>query len=276
MSQQVKMCPKCGTENKSQNAACATCFTSLTAVPTTLSNKPEATFTPPNSAQAAPVPSKPEVTREVPPASPMGGFPGGSIIAPHGTNRPVSRGIGAGAVIGWIVAILLIGGMAFGGWWFFMKPAPPDQVVRQMFEASKAKNADKVMALLCKDDIAQMGGPEAARKAMENSSSLVPANSTEEIKLGTVTYEGEDTALVEIVPSAKDAETMKAQMGADYKFCIVAKREDGKWKVGLQETGKRVMADLFKAAAKKGGGFGMPGMPASGAPPMPNSPMSPR
>lgn len=275
LTQQVKICPKCGMENKSENAACAACFTSLTAVPTTLSDKLEPTSAPAVETPATPAPGQPEsyVTREMPstavPGSPIG-VPMGGYASP-----PRQKSV-AGAAIGWLIAILVIGGLAFGGWWFLMKPASPDQVVKQLIDASKAKNVDQVMALLCKDDIDQMGGQDAARKAMGNSNSLMPASSTEEVKLGTVTYEGEDTALVEVVPSAKDSETMKAQMGADYKFCIVAKREDGRWKVSLQETGKRLMADFFKAAAKKRGGLGMPAMPPGGMPPPAGAPTGPR
>lgn len=264
MTQQVKICPKCGTQNKSENAACAVCFTSLATVPTTISEQLETPTVEAGAPPSSPAPSRPasnaacEVLHS--------GIPGGPIGAPFGSYAPPPRQKSpAGAAIGWIIAILVIGGIAFAGWWFLARPASPDQVVKQLIDASKTKNVDKMMAILCKSDIDSMGGEDAARKRMEQSKNVPGANSGEDVTIGAVTYEGENTALVEITPTGNDAQGIKSLMGSDYKPKIVTVREDGKWKISLQETTKRMMAEVMKAAIKKGGGgFSPPGgMPTS-------------
>jgi len=264
VTQQVKICPKCGMENKSENAACASCFTSLTNVPTTLSDKPEPTSAPAVETPATPAPGQPKsyVTREMPSTA----VPGGPIGVPMGryTSPPRQKSV-AGAAIGWLIAILVIGGLAFGGWWFLMKPASPDQVVKQMMDAGKTNNVDKYMAILCKSDIDAMGGEEAARKLLEQSKSVPGADSGKDVEIGPVTYEGENTALVEVTATGQDAQQMKAFLGPDYKPKIVTVREGGKWKISLLQTGQRNLAEIMKATKMKGNGGGMfppGGMPA--------------
>ena len=282
MTQQVKICPKCGTENKSDNNACVACFTSLTAVPTTLSDKPEPTYTPPAEAPSAPEPTPitqgppgPGATREMPSSGPI---PGGPIIPPPGTYAPQRTKSGAGAVVGWIIAIVVIGGLAFGGWWFFMKPASPDQVVQQWIDAQMKQDVDKIISVTSKVDLDAEGGEQVVKGELEKMKGVPGAFSTVTGKTGTVRYEGEDTALVEVALEGPTADRLAIRMGADYKPKVVTVREDGKWKISLRETVKRMRDDALERIRANGGsafpGGGAP--PGSERRPVPNRPIGPR
>lgn len=237
MNQQVKICPKCKAQNEITNGPCKQCGESLAGV--------YPTFNRPQNSESAPI----------------GGMPGGPIGAYSPSPRPASNN--GSAVFGWIVALLIIGGAAFGGWWFFMKPLAPDQVVTKFLEAAIQQDFDKIRPYITNSDIDSMGGEEAAKTSFANGAKDVATSKDKLPKIGEVTYENENTAVVAIIDDTGSDPTSQELIKLGFKPSIVTVREDGKWKVSMQQTQQKFAQEMMRIfteqSQKNGANFGAPG-----------------
>ena len=251
----VKVCPKCGAENKPDKASCSGCYSSLEDVAETEA-KP----------RPAAAPSQPQEPRPPAAASPLSGpatvegqTPAGYFAPPPGAPSPygptfperrpapISRGPNWGAIV---VVIVLLAGAGYGGWWGYNKYFKgPDKVVGQFLDAMKAGDYDKFKSCLnqhsinlLQNQIQKMPGGEALiREELKKE-----ANQQMGGKITGVTYDEKnaDLAYVALEP------TNKAQLPPSMtSFDIVCSKEDGQWKVDLEATSLRMIS---KAAAARG------------------------
>lgn len=159
--------------------------------------------------------------------------------------QPIKQGPNVGAIV---FVLILIAGAAFAGWWFFMRPLPPEQVVQKFMEAAKANDVEKVKPFLSKDSLDLL---EQQRK-MTGQTNMNMGGLTEDVEIGATKYEGTDKsiALVPIGPKDKS----KIQPGQPSSIDLVLLKEEGKWKIDLKETMNRVMKMVFEEMRKKGYG----------------------
>lgn len=241
---QVKVCPKCGAENRPDKAACSGCYSSLEGVPETEGK--------PKPASTGPAAERP--TTEGPPAAqPLGGIgspapnpnyapPGGpSTYRPPTFNersQPIKQGPNWGAIV---LVVLLIAGAAFAGWWFFLKPAGPEKVVQQMIDASKAGDYEKMKACFSQSTINMIqmtpGGEEAAKQSLQGKSSRQYDG-----KITGVTYDDKNSSLAYVaLEPANKAQLPPGMTSVE----VVCSKENGQWKVDLMGTTMRMMRKMF-------------------------------
>ena len=160
-----------------------------------------------------------------------------------------------------ILLLLIIGGGAFAGWWFFIKAPTPEQVVQRLVNAAKAEDLEGVKSCFTKASLELVknlpGGEDAFAKSVTGNAGL--GNDVSVGKIGPAVYEGEDRALVEIEPEQKS--TLPAGPDIDIKSEMVLLREDGRWKIDLEQTVQHMMRRSMdalknrpKKALPKGGG----------------------
>ena len=238
----IKLCPKCGAENKPDKASCSGCYASLEGVPET-EGKERPAAPPPQPNQDRPAAAQPLGGQAEQSATPTSNYmapPGApSSYGPSVNERrqPVKQGPNWGAIF---LVVLLIAGGAFGGWWFFMKPASPDAVVQRMIDASKAGDYDKYKSCLCQSFLTKMAqspqGEQAMRSAMQQQAGKNGGG-----KVGKTTYENNGLiAVVELTPN-EGAQLQPGLTSVD----IVLIKESGQWKIDLEATGRRLMKKLF-------------------------------
>ena len=258
----VKVCAKCGAENKESNESCSSCYASLAGVEFTESTK-EPMVLPP-AAQRPAEPRKAETpapTAQTPPAGGPGGAPSYTPIYRE-RPAPVKQGSSVALIV--VILILLAGGAA-AGWWFFLRTPSPGEVVQRFVAASEGNDPEKIKSYLSQSTLNMPGFAEGFARGKElaakHSKSTQPTKGQEvRVKiLGTV-YEGADknTAIVTCEPEDKS----KIPAGMNAKQEIVLVKEEGKWKIDLMATIQRA----FAGAMKKG--FRMP----RGGPPGPMGP----
>jgi len=245
----IKVCPKCGSENKLGKASCSGCYASLEGVPETEGKERPAAAPPP------PAPSPPSTPEPLGKSEP-GAMPSSNFMPPPGApssygptfnerRQPVKQGPNWGAII---LVILLLAGAAFGGWWFFLRTPSPESVVRKFMDANTAGDYDAFRSCLRQDEVAAMGGEQALRGMMKKAAERAAGKDTS-YEVVKTTYENSDAlAVVEIKP--KDTSSMPPEMTTMEMLLV---QEDGKWKVDLKATGMRMMKKLFPN--------GIPGMP---------------
>lgn len=237
----IKVCPKCGSENKLGKASCSGCYASLDGVPETeATERPAAT--PPQPAHNPPSTPEP-LGQSAPGAMPTSNFmppPGApSSYGPTFNERrqPVKQGPNWGAIV---LVVLLLGGAAFAGWWFFLKPASPESVVRKFMNASTAGDYDAMKSCLCQEGVAAMESMPALRDAMKKAAEHSAGKDTS-YEVVKTTYENSGSlAVVEIKP--KDQSSMPPGMTTMEMLLV---REDGKWKLDMKATGMRKMKKRF-------------------------------
>lgn len=245
----IKLCPKCGLENRLGKASCSGCYASLEGVPET-EGKERPAVTPRPPAQRPP--STPQPLGQ---SRPPGEMPDASSMPPPGAppsygptfnerRPPVKQGPNWGAII---LVILLLAGAAFGGWWFFLKTPSPESVVRKYMDANTAGDYDAVKSCLRQDEVVALenrpGGEQAARERMKQGAGRNMGGDV----LKT-TYENSGSlAVVEIKP--KDQSGMPPGITSVDALLV---QEDGKWKIDLKATGMRAIKKAFPN--------GMPGM----------------
>lgn len=253
---QVKVCPKCGAENKPDKASCSGCYSSLEGVVETEAK-----------ARPAPEPTQPQA-QAPPPAQPLGQSPlsgpatptgptpadnyapppgapspyGAPMTFPERRSAPASRGPNWGAIA---LVIVLLAGAGFGGWWAynkFFKPSP-EAVVQKMIDATKAGDYDMLKSCLSQSSVSMMSmsvgeDEQAAREQMKKSAGKDPAT-----KITGTTYEDDGKTAVVSMESTKP---LPAGMPASMKTTeMVLLREEGQWKVDLVATSARMMKKIF-------------------------------
>jgi hypothetical protein len=231
MAQKVRVCPKCKHENPATSTACEECKELIFEVPFT------------------------DSSRETASTGAGGSMPGGAI----GYNPPARQEVkSGGSPVVWVMVLIVLAALGAGGWWFFTKSLPPDQVVQKLCDPAYNGSYDKMKPYLSKSSIsmivAQFGSEEKAAKEMGYSLKKMGAAADQKLETGKVTYEGNGTALVEIVPPKEQAGQMKQLFGNDMKFVIVTIKEDNAWKIDLPQTSAKMQTQLMNAIQKKMGG----------------------
>lgn len=253
---QVRVCPKCGAENRPDRASCSNCYTSLEAVaeteakPRPVPTQPRAEA--PNQPVSASPLTGPAVTAGPTPAdnyAPPPGAPSPYGPPPSFERRlaPTSRGPNWIAII---LTIVILAGAGCGGWWAynkFVKPSP-EAVIQKMIDAAKEGDYDKFKSCLSQDSISLMNmqvgeNEEAARAAMKRS-----ASNEQTAKITGTTYEdGGKTAVVSMVST----KPLPAGMPESMKTTeMVLLREDGQWKLDLKSTMARMMKKVFSSMGR--------------------------
>ena len=269
---QVKVCPKCNAENRSDRASCSNCYASLDEVSITASTKEEPVACQVQPTQAAasnetqaepqgqtlgertlnsPVeqPKTADSPYGPPPAPPRPGAVSGPAF--RESRQPMKQGPNVGAII--LIIILLAGG-AFAGWWFFLRALPPDQVVQSFFQAAGDGDYEKFKSYLTAASIekikTQSGGEKKAAESLKFAFSKGQAFDINKMIFGKPTFEGEEKAFVAI--DLKEKPQMPPGVPpqlANLKTELVLLRESGKWKIDLQATETHMMEkvkELFK------------------------------
>jgi|YNPNPStandDraft_1061719.scaffolds.fasta_scaffold00003_81 hypothetical protein len=257
---QVRVCPKCGAENRQDRASCSNCYATLAEVELPESNVAHSA---PKTTKASDATVQSEIRpRPItePGLQPLAGVPlTGETPPPQPSGRTYSPPIGPsfarptresaaprsmrpnwGAII---LVIILIGGGAFAGWWFFLKPKDPAAVVQKMLNAAKAKDIEKAKECLSQSSLNMIKSIPGGEKMFLQG----PGSSQDAEILGT-TYEG-DKAIVEIKPK-EQRQNMPPELST---VDIVLVKEDKEWKVDFGETMGRLMSKAFKSGFK--GGF---------------------
>lgn len=170
---QVKVCPKCKAENKTGNAACSSCYTSLENVPVQ-----ESTTPPPARTQAVPAapkpPSAPARTQQMPssqqtqmgtmspPPPPPGQF----------QMMPPAKRSSTGPIIAIVIVLVLA---VFGGAFYLAasksgllaSAAPseaPEKSVLKFLEAKKTHDFAKVEPYLCRNSVDMINNAYSGRQ----------------------------------------------------------------------------------------------------------------
>lgn len=258
---QVRLCPKCGSENKPDKASCSGCYASLESVaPTEAKEKPAVQAKP--AAQQLPAAQPlsspgPGAASDGPPTPNYGPPPGAPSYSygPAPNERrsaPVKKGPNWGAIV---LVVLLLGGAAFGGWWFLLKPESPEAVVERFRNATEARDYDGFKSCLCKEDVAAIAAIPGGEQSLRSSWDQAPKQSVgrdASYYVMKTTYENSGlTAVVETKP--KDQSKMPPGMATKE---ILLVQEDGKWKIAYKATAIRYMKKRYPN--------GIPGMPRSG------------
>ncbi|MCX8052380.1 MAG: hypothetical protein N3B12_01100 [Armatimonadetes bacterium] len=247
----VKICPKCGSENKEANESCSSCYASLdNAELRESTNEPIAV---PPSKPVTPRSSQPRASSTETPQSPYGP-PVGSVVGP---TRPVStyrerrvpakQGFGFGAFV-FILILLAAGGGS--GWWFFLRPPNPGEVVLRFTAAQASHDVEKMKSCLSQNTLNWPGfsrGLEIGAKIAAKSEVEVPS-----VKILTTTYLGADksTAVVTYEPCDKS----KIPAGFDARQEMLLVKEEGQWKIDMIGTLQRAIKKAFGGAVKPGSG----------------------
>lgn len=302
---QVRVCPKCGRENKPTNTLCANCYATIENVPVSVVKDKPAPVVPPVRPKPAPT-ARPDVTapkaagpavadqsertREVPPPNPY--------APPMQTPRPApypmqfreekkSDKTGAGIIA--FLVLLVVCAIGYTGWWFysyFTRPLNPDEVVQRLSDPLVVSDFNKLKKYLSQSTIdaivKKYGSEQEAAKQMKGNifnSSIARLNG-QKTQTGKTTYENENTALVEIIQPENEARNMRQLLGRDVTLQVVVVRENKQWKVDVVETVhrwvpifeeaiKKQFESQFKSSFPQQGGTGFP---QQGAPAFPQSP----
>jgi len=257
---QVRLCPKCGSENKPEKASCSGCYASLESVAPTEAREKPAVQAKPAAQQlqaAQPLSSPGPGAAGGGPPTPNYGPPPGAPSYSYGPapnerrSAPVKKGPNWGAIV---LVVLLLGGAAFAGWWFFLKPGSPEAMVQKFVNASTARDYDALKSCLSQEDVVAIGALPGGEQALRNSwdqAAKQSASQDASYDVVKTTYENSgSTAVVEIKP--KDQSKMPPGTTKE----IVLVQENGKWKVDMKATAMRMMKKMFPK--------GIPGMPRPG------------
>jgi hypothetical protein len=247
---QVKVCPKCGAENRPDKASCSGCYTSLEGVaeteaqPRPAPTQPQAQPRPPAQPQAQMPPAAQPLgasplSGPAGPAGPTGPTPADNYAAPPGApspygptptyserrSAPASRGPNWGAIVG--VLILLLGGGGFAGWWFFLRAPGPEAVVQKMIDAQKAGDRETFKSCFSASSISLLsmapGGADAVMDAM-----MKQTPNEKPGKIISTTYEDNGATAIVTVASNQTNE-------------LVLIKDNGQWKLDLMASGMRKM-----------------------------------
>lgn len=250
---QIKKCPKCSAENRPHRASCSNCYNSLEEVAITTIEEREQVLDQTQPSQPT-KPSTPPNEQPRPKENPYGPPPG----APRpGFRPPMRQGPNWGAIILVIslLMILLLVGVAFVGWQFFMKPLPPDRVVQEFLQAAKDSDYDKFKSHLTAESIdlaIKDGGIGITADALKKQASMNGTFEPSTIIYGKPIFEGDNKAIVTVEPKDKPPllPGMPPQL-ANMKGEFVLLRENGQWKVDLKLTIQRTLDNIMKMGGFK-------------------------
>jgi hypothetical protein len=260
-SMQVKVCPKCGAENKPDKASCSGCYSSLEGVveteakarPAPEPNRPQAQAPPaaqplsgsPLTGPATPAGPTPADNYTPPPGAPSPY--GAPMTFPEKRSAPVSRGTNWIAIV---LVVVLLGGAAYGGWWYYTnKIMGPDKIVQRFLDAAKAGDYEKMKACLTQSFINKIqavpGGEEKVKADLPSQISKMDGNIT------GVTYDEKNSSLAYVAVEVSSKQQLPPGMTS---LDMVCSKENGRWKVDLEATGARLVSKMMS-------GRGMSGMP---------------
>lgn len=206
---EVKVCPQCAQENRSDRPFCSECKTSLVEVQ-------------PTQSAAAPPSSAP------------------NTYGPAFQERPsvpYKRGLNWGAIV---LVVVILCGAGFAGWWAYnkyMKPGP-DKVVQQFIDASKAGDFDKMKACLCQSMVNMIDSIPGAEQQAKRQMTSGGSNQFDG-RITGVTYDpsNSDLAYINLEPA-----TANPSLPGMRNIEIVCCKENGAWKIDFNATGLRAMA----------------------------------
>lgn len=256
----VRVCPRCGTENKKSYISCSNCRTSLANVPVSQGEGDATSLDTTQRTAPAPAAAPPAVQAPSRPPAPPGV---GSQQSPGYRSEPVKLGPGPLPIV--IVCVVIAGLIAAAALMGNRKNHPPkplvaaDQVVISFLQAKKTRKFDKVKPYIDQESIdlveTSFSGRQAesagiTRKEVEEMLVFGVGPKFDELENATMTaqvvedkeFDGETRALVRATVSPKFSGGLQIDLESEY----VLVNEAGKWKVSLPESNRRMM---------KGGGL---------------------
>jgi hypothetical protein len=146
-----------------------------------------------------------------------------------------------------VFLVILIAAGAAAGWWFFLRAPSPGQVVQAFFKASKGSDVEKVKSYLSTSTLNMPGLAEGFQRGFEYAAKNRQAQADKEddadIKVLETKYEGTDrnTAVVTCEPTGQPI----GWSGTGGKLDIVLVKEEGKWKIDMMTTAKRMLQKMM-------------------------------
>ncbi len=286
---QVKVCPKCNTENKPDRASCSNCYSSLAQVNLSLSKKLRTPVV---------VKSRTAATRTNQPTAPPAANSPYSAPSPGVGRRyqapqpvaPVPKSSSNWFLVTFLIVVLLAG-CALVTYVLMGRTADtPQSAIINLSEAWVSGDYDRAKVYMTRASVDHLqkalGSEEKVAEFIKKQSNPL---AIPDISIGDDTsmfkepvFETEDRAYVEIkLPDDATARTLRELFGAEIKLGMVCLREEGKWKVDLPQTEQRLMAQmdetmkkLFGENAPGNSSFvgGTPPQPTVPSPPMPPAP----
>jgi len=254
----VKVCPKCGAESKEDRESCSNCYASLSAVePTESTNQPIIVGSRPGRAPRPPK-SESQPSGPAEPTHPQGSNLEGMGIESSGRSpfyyreppAVVSRRSNVGLLV---FVLILLAGVGFAGWWFFLKQPSPAQVVQGFINACEAQDAEKAKSFLCKSTLNIPGVAEGFTKGFAAARKLGKDNhsstSTGRIKLLSTSYTGTDKSTAIVASQSMDEKGEPIQPELTFDWVLI--KEDGAWKIDLVTTVQKMFVKALGEAMKK-------------------------
>lgn len=253
----VKVCPKCGAENRPEKESCSNCYGSLEGVeltestrePVITSSQPTRPPRPPRGEPLTNLPGEP-VRKEETPAQSFGESPF------YSSRPPVAVKQGANFGVIFLVVILLAGG-GFAGWWFFLKPPSPAQVVQRFLDACEHQDAERAKVQLSKSTLDKPGVGDAFVTSFIKAREIAlqkgrTPGSAVTMKVVSTSYTDSDrkTAVVACQPLDEKGQPSKEMQ---FTFDWVLVKEEGGWKIDIEATVQKMFAKLFREMMEKGG-----------------------
>jgi len=149
------------------------------------------------------------------------GSPPSVYSPPVRESKPVRQGPNVVAIV---LIILLIGGAGFGGWWFLTRAQSPAEVVGGFVEAVKAGDGTKAKSFLTAGNVRDLERPGPAAVFAKN----LERGKDQHYEIGDTTNEGDSTAVVKLDVTMADNRNSHED--------LVLVKEEGKWKIDLQQT----------------------------------------
>ncbi|MDH7602971.1 MAG: zinc ribbon domain-containing protein [Armatimonadota bacterium] len=265
----VRVCPKCGAENNETRESCSNCYASLAGVEPTESTRepvtiPTGTGRPPRQPRREPQtsPSSEPVRAEGAVNEDLGaGVPGRSPFFYREPPPVVKQGSKVGLIV---LALVVLAGAGFGGWYFVLRHPSPAQVVQSFIDACEAQDAEKAKSFLSKTTLQAPGVAEGFTKGFATARKLAREQGSQKssgsMKILGTSYEGssKDTAVVASQPL--DERGQPASGGMTVNWVLV--KEEGVWKIDLVQTIQRVFAEAFRQMSTKQRANQTPSLPS--------------
>lgn len=217
---QIKVCPKCGSENRADRNACSSCYAPLESVQLTEGKE------------------QPQVMRVATPNSAPVRTP---AVAPGAARSATKSKLASGVALA-VLALVILAGAAYAGWWLFLRPRTPEEVARKYQAANRVGDFDAIRECLSRERaICYTAKDEAELRIMRMNCKRAAASGCRELGdfevLNKCHYEN-GFAVVEITPT--DPQHSAPCMQGFAKADLVLVNEDGKWKVDIKRTEVRM------------------------------------
>ncbi len=271
---EVKLCEKCGAENKIDNEVCSSCYASLVGAKVVQSTKEPVVVS--QVQPRAPRPSQPQAPAATTPQNQVyGPPPGASAVGPppqgmFTERRPPVKQRSGGGALAFIIILILVAGGAAAGWWFYLRPPSPEQVMRTFITASVDMDAEKAKSCLTKDSLNVPGVAESFTQIGNAGDKPDPKSVQFEIK--ETTYEGAEKSTAVVNVNFKLPEKVSTKVDSlDIPFVLL--QEEGRWKIDARQSQQRMIQSLMQQMRQRGfGGPPGPGGPGMMGPPSPPRP----